>query len=63
MTQVDGFTAQTTPDRPAPIRVLLDNALGAFRALVIVQVAHIVERFGFDVDGDLARILPPTLSD
>jgi hypothetical protein len=35
----------------------LDEALGAFRALVGVQLAHIVDRFGLKVDGDLARIL------
>lgn len=36
----------------------LDNALSAFRSLVGVQVARIVDEFGLDIDGDLARILP-----
>jgi hypothetical protein len=38
-------------------RKLLEEALEAFRALVGVQVARIVDRFDIRIDGDLARIL------
>lgn len=35
--------------------------LGKLRAMIGVQVAYLAVKYGFDVEGELARIIPPEL--
>lgn len=37
--------------------------LGRFRAIIGMHVAHLAVTFGIDIEGELARVVPPEIRD